>query len=66
MSTTLYDTLGNGVQVGTVLQGFGLNNAGRYYTVLTIGKTRGRVSLERHLDGKVFWTYLNSYGVITD
>lgn len=42
---------------GEVLQGFGLHNAGRFYTVVgTRPHARRPYKLERHLDGKCFWT----------
>jgi len=43
--------------VGEVVQGFGLSNAGRFATVKAVGKTAGRVQLELHLTGRVFWTW---------
>ncbi len=46
----------NQFSVGDTLQGFGLTNAGRFATVKAIGKG-GRIQIERHLDGKVFWTF---------
>lgn len=51
------------VKVGDVLQGFGLSNAGRYFTVLSVGKS-GRARLQRHIDGKTFWTFLRYYRVV--
>ena len=60
----LYDMLGNGYQVGSTLQGFGLSNAGRYYTVIAIGRSAGRVHLEEHLTGRKFWTFMRYYRVI--
>ena len=60
----MYDAMGNGLAVGQVLQGFGLHNAGRYYTVEKIGRT-GRVKLHRHLDGRRFWqTNMTHYRVV--
>lgn len=61
----LYDTLGNGVSEGTVVQGFGLRNAGRYYTVLRVSETtRGRILLEEHLTRKKTWTFLTYYRAV--
>ena len=58
------DSLGNGYAVGSVLSGVGLSNAGRSYTVLAVGSTRGRVRLEEHLTGRTFWTFISSYRVV--
>lgn len=49
------------VTVGDVLKGFGLHNAGRYYTVRALSRTTGRVQLEEHLTGRVFWTFCRYY-----
>ena len=55
----LYDALGNGIAVGSVLVGTGLQNAGHSYTVKIIrGK---RVQLEEHLTGRLFWTFPRHY-----
>ena len=59
MKAALYDTLGNSIEKGVTLQGYGLNNAGRYYTVLDIGQS-GRVRVKRHIDGKEYWVFLNA------
>jgi hypothetical protein len=57
----IYDALGNGIAVGSVLIGTGLQNAGRAYTVKIIrGK---RVQLEEHLTGRLFWTFPSHYRV---
>jgi hypothetical protein len=57
----IYDALGNGIAVGSVLVGTGLQNAGRSYTVRIIrGK---RVQLEEHLTGRLFWTFPRHYRV---
>jgi hypothetical protein len=46
------------MEVGEVVKGFGLHNAGRYYTVLAVSSaTRGRVRLQEHLTGREFWTF---------
>lgn len=55
------DALGNGIAVGSVLVGIGLDNAGRAYTVRKLGPQR--VQVERHADGKVFWTHPLNYRV---
>lgn len=55
------DALGNGIVVGSVLVGIGLDNAGRAYTVRKLGPQR--VQVERHADGKVFWTHPLNYRV---
>jgi hypothetical protein len=55
------ETLENGVKVGQVIRGFGLHNAGHHYTVLQVGRTRGRVYLEEHLTGRKFWTFTYWY-----
>jgi hypothetical protein len=47
--------------IGSVWQGYGIHNAGRYITVIAIGKTNGKVKVERHIDGKRFWTFLGWY-----
>jgi hypothetical protein len=57
--TAIYDELGNGLEVGATLQGFGLNNAGRYYTVLGIGKG-GRIRVQRHIDSKDYWVFFKA------
>ena len=54
---------GDAYKVGSVLKGFGLSNAGRSCTVLTIGNTKGRVRLEEHLTGRKFWTFDRYYRV---
>jgi len=59
----LYDALGNGIAVGSVLVGTGLQNAGRSYTVAQIkGK---RVRLQEHLTSRDFWTFPTHYRVDT-
>lgn len=59
--SALYDALGNGIAVGSVLIGTGLSNAGRAYSVVTIhGK---RVRLQEHLTGRDFWTFPTHYRV---
>lgn len=55
------DGIGNMVKAGDVLQGYGLANAGRYITIVEVGKTAGRALVERHIDGKRFWTFLRYY-----
>jgi hypothetical protein len=55
----MYDSLGNGVEVGATLQGFGLNNAGRFYTVKQLGKG-DRIRVERHIDGKDYWVFFKA------
>lgn len=48
--------------VGDVLVAYGLQNAGRSYTVLAISSsTTGRVRLEEHLTGRKFWTFDRYY-----
>ena len=42
--------------VGDVIQGYGLNNAGRFYTVKDLGRSSGRIYIEEHLTGREFWT----------
>lgn len=45
--------------VGDVLQGYGLHNAGRFYTVVHIpasGK-EGRITVEEHITGRKFKTW---------
>jgi len=59
MQTALYDSLGNGIEKGSTLQGYGLNNAGLYYTILDIGQS-GRVRVKRHIDGKEYWVFLKA------
>lgn len=49
------------VSVGDVIRGFGLQNAGRHYTVLQLGNTSGRVYLEEHLTGRKFWSFDRHY-----
>lgn len=58
----IYDVAGNGIVVGATLQGFGLSNAGRFYTVQAIGGS-GRVRLVEHLTGRDFWTFTRYYRV---
>jgi len=60
---TRYDISGNGYSVGSVMQGFGLHNAGRYYTVRALGKTSGRIYLEEHRTQRHFWTFDRWYRV---
>ena len=48
-------------EVGEVIKGFGLQNAGRHYTVLQVGRIKGRVYLEEHLTGRKFWTFSTYY-----
>ena len=60
----LYDISGNGVRVGSVLQGFGLHNAGRYYTVKEI-EQGGRMMLEEHRTARtVFQAKIDYYCVV--
>jgi hypothetical protein len=55
------DDFGMTVEVGNVLKGFGLNNAGRYYSVLAISpKTAGRIRVQRHIDGKDYWVFFKA------
>ena len=54
---------GDAYKVGSVLKGFGLNNAGRIYTVLALG-TRRRVKIQAHLTGRTFWTFDHFYRVL--
>ena len=43
---------------GNVLVGFGLANAGRYYTVEGVSSsTSYRVQLREHLTERLFWTF---------
>ncbi len=49
------------VEVGHVMVGYGLTNAGRYVTVLKVGATRGRVLVRRHIDNKEYWTFTTYY-----
>jgi len=42
--------------VGTVLRGFGLLNAGHYYTVKAVDAARQRMQVESHRTGLTFWT----------
>lgn len=58
----LYDAAGNGIVAGAVVQGFGLHNAGRHYTVRAIKGQR--IQLEPHLGGKAFWTKPDWYRVV--
>lgn len=59
LNRTTLDGQGSTVVAGSVLQGFGLSNAGRFATVVEVSKsTRGRALIERHLDGKRLWTFL--------
>ena len=55
----LDDGFGSTVNVGNVLKGFGLNNAGRYYSVIAVGKS-GRVRVQRHVDNKEYWVFLRA------
>ena len=49
---------------GDVLVGFGLANAGRYATVIQVkGK---RIRIQRHLDGKDFWTFPTYWRLSSD
>ena len=52
---------GESYQVGSVLQGTGLTNAGRHYTIKHIGRIAGRVCLVEHLTERTFWTYIRHY-----
>jgi hypothetical protein len=59
------NTKGSDFCVGDIVQGFGLHNAGRYYTVKAIGtRNAARVELVRHLDGHRFWAFASSYRFI--
>lgn len=60
--TTPSDALGADIKVGSVLIATGLQNAGRYYTVQTVGRG-GRVRLIEHLTGRDFWTFARHYRV---
>lgn len=51
------DGRGAEVQRGDVLQGYGLQNAGRFATIELVGRTARRVFLRRHLDNKAYWTF---------
>ncbi len=59
----LYDALGNGVTVGSVMIGIGLRDAGRAYTVKAIHGAY--VQLESHLNGKKTWVSPMFYRVDT-
>jgi len=58
----VYDALGNGVAVGTVLVGTGLHNAGRSGTVYRIGRTI--VAIEEHLTGRKRNVHFGRDGII--
>ena len=65
LAQSRYDALGNGYAIGSVVVGTGLSNAGRAHTVRMVSPTtRHRFELERHLDGRRFWTFDRYYRVV--
>ena len=62
--TITRELFGDVYKIGSVLKGIGLSNAGRSYTVLSIGNTAGRVHLEEHFTNRKFWTFDRYYRVI--
>jgi hypothetical protein len=65
MARTVDDACGNGISAGATVQGFGLANAGRYATVVEVGRTRGRLLLELHLTGKRQWMWARYWRVVS-
>lgn len=62
----MHDALGNGFAEGGTVVGFGLTNAGRYCTILKLGRS-GRALLREHLTGREFWTFVaRAYRVVVD
>lgn len=57
------DIKGNGFEVGQTVKGFGLHNAGRCYTVKTIGRVK--LTLE-DITGRIFTAAPTYYRIVAD